>query len=369
MLSLYGTIRIFMQSVQAIRAIVLMFAICIWAGCRKTTALPVQFVTDNTVTAKKEMPQLKVSSSRVLLLQGNAGAAAAGFEWDRFPVGDNEGVVYVLEACIDGDQFANPVEIASSRTENLNLTVEDLNTGLRSILLPEEESKVDFRIRMESHSHELMYSQPVAMGVTVYQPLFTYSDELLIRLPGNYQSWKISSAPYMIDAGRNGEYEGYINFTNKYPNFLMVKSIFTWDDNYTFSDIGAGKFGFGGKMFAIWEGAGIYKCNASTNTNTWSCRRITTFSLKGSATGNQDLEMKFNTFSGCWAGTIDLSKGSFLFMANHSDEIVLGQAFKSSPGNIAYNGSAIPVPTAGKYMVRLSLMNAGNYSYALQRIY
>lgn len=357
-----------MQSVQAARTLLLM-SVIVWGGCRKTAELPEQTTTGIIITGKTEIPQLRISSSRLVLLQGNAESVAASFGWDRFPVADNEGITYVLEACVDGDQFEHPVEIASSRTENLNVTVEDLNNGLRNILLPDEESKVNFRIRMESHSHEQIYSQPIALVVTAYQPLDFYPDALLIRLPGNYQSWKISSAPCIVTADRNGEYEGYVNFNNKYSIFLMVKSILTWDDLHTFSDIGSGKFGFGGKMFAVWEGAGIYKCNASTNTNTWNCRRIETFCLNGSATGNKNSEMDFDVFSNCWTATIDLGKGSFYFIANHSDEIILGHDGKNGTGSVTYNGPAITVPDAGRYKVKLSLMNAGNYSYGLQRVY
>ncbi|NCI45247.1 SusE domain-containing protein [Sediminibacterium soli] len=339
-------------------------------GCSKNADLvmPAQAVKPE-MPAAVGSPQLIASASRIALLQGNAKNMAARFNWSKFACPDNVIMSYTIEACVSGNAFTNSVAVANcAEGESVSVSVEELNDRLRSILITGAEARVDFRVRLNTKSNAAMYSYPVAMEVTTYQPFQDFEGKNIIRIPGNYQSWKVSQAPMMVSAKADREYEGYVNFSNAYAQFLLVKSVTTWEDGYTFTDIGAGKFGFNGKMFAVWEGAGIYKCNASTNTNKWTCTRIYNWSVTGSAAGNGDAEMDFDAATRTWSLTGNFAVGNFIFRANHADKIALGHNEADATGSVAYNAPAISIPVAGRYKIVLSLLNAGNYSYGVQRV-
>ena len=123
-------------------------------------------------------------------------------------------------------------------------------------------------------------------------------------------------------------------------------------------------------MFSAPVGAGVYKFNASTNTNTWSCTKINSWSVNGTAItadGNTDIEMAFNSSNNSWEITGNFSKGSFIFRANKSNAIVFGHNVTSEVGIPDYNGTQIEISRAGSFTISLSLLSAGNYSYGLMR--
>jgi hypothetical protein len=362
-----------MQVLKTIPVITIFAATIIMTGCSKQVDQikePAVVSTESVAATSTASPQLFLSASRLVLLAGNAKNTAARFNWQKFACADNMIGSYTLQACVSGNGFADAIDIASTgEGQDLGVSVEQLNDRLRNIVLTGTESRVDFRIRLTTTGHSVMYSQPIALEVVTYQPMATFSGDNIIRVPGNYQSWKIPVAPVMVSAKNDREYEGYINFNNNYAQFLLVKNVTTWDDGYTFTDIGAGKFGFNGRMFAVWEGAGIYKCNVSANTNQWSCTRIFNWSVNGSATNGADMEMEFDAGSASWVITGNFQQGKFIFRANHANQIVLGHNNEQATGSLAYNAQTINIPSAGKYKIALSLINAGNYNYGIQRVY
>jgi plastocyanin len=194
----------------------------------------------------------------------------------------------------------------------------------------------------------------------------TYDESQILRVPGNYQEWKVSLAPKIVSVKSDGEYEGYINFTLADTEFWLVRGT-EWDNVHTYNETGNYTFGQNGDYFKLSSGAGVYRVNASTNTFKWSCTKINDWSINGSAAGGGDEEMVFNPANLSWTITKNLSAGDFVFRANKSNEIQFGHNNETETGMLAYNGDKIQLTQNGNYTIVLSLRTAGAYIYSIRR--
>jgi hypothetical protein len=346
--------------VRRLLTVCVAFVFC--TSCSKQVVKPVN-------KSCESVQNFNLSESKVILLEGNATRLAISFRWDAVT---DANATYVLEAAVGGSLFADPIEIASTSQTVFGFTVKDFNTAMCKLLYANNTGMVDFRLRVGqdgSNGPSARYSSPVCLSVTTYQPYIAYDDAQTFKIPGNYQNWNITTAPKIVPAVNTGEYEGYINFTNQYPQVLMVKGTNTnWDPMSTYTYIGADKFGFGGSMMSVFGGAGIYLFRASTNTNTWSYTKINSFGITGTAVpcnNAADLPLQNDNGSISWTITTDLVKGSFRFRANGSNTISFGQKATDNIGVPSYDGDNICIKTAGNYTIKLQLGLAGNYAYSI----
>jgi hypothetical protein len=280
--------------------------------------------------------------------------------------------MYTIESAVRGTKFADPIELGSTDQLSVGFTVKEFNQQMRKLLSAGIVGMADFRIKAAKSGSQaaVVYSEPVALEVTTYQPYIEYDNSYVIRIPGNYQDWNLLSAPKVISPAHTGEYEGYLNFTNPYSQFLMVKGTTQWDPKVTYDYIGSNKFGFGGSVFSIFGGAGIYRLKVDINTNTWSYTKINTWGLNGNAVsndGNAETDMAFDANTLSWSVTTDLNKGDFRFWANKNADINFGHNTSSELGIPNYNGESIHITKTGNYTITLSLKLAGNYAYSVQR--
>lgn len=340
-------------------------------SCQKEAMLPQQEpVATNKVATTSQPPLLQASTRNLQLLQVNAERIAISLNWGAFQVGSEETQDYRIEAAMAGSQFTNWVEIGSTNQTSINLTTKDFNRQIRKLFVTGFAEDVILRVVYNKPNAAPVSSAGVLIQVTTYHPTVEYDNANVFRIPGNFQNWKVDSAQKIVSPKNDGEYEGYINFTNPHSQFLMVKSDQSWKILTTFYYIGANKFGFGGNMFSASAGAGVYKFNANTDTRVWSCTKINSWNVYGTAItadGNTDTEMLFNATNNTWEITGNFKAGNFIFRANKTNEIVMGHNAASEPGVPNYNGSKIEIAKAGNYTITLSLLNAGNYSYAIQR--
>ncbi|MES2328720.1 MAG: SusE domain-containing protein [Bacteroidota bacterium] len=321
-------------------------------------------------TVSSETPQLQASTRSVQLLQANADRVALSLNWSAFPTNGEETPDYRIEAAIEGSEFTDWVEIGSSGKLSIDFTNEEFNRQIRKLFVTGFSEDVMLRVKYNRGKSAALYTFATSLQVTTYQPVIDYDDSHVFRIPGNFENWKIDSAQKIISPKLDGQYEGYINFSDAHSQFLMVKTDASWRTLTTYYYIGADKFGFGGNMFCVSGGAGIYKFNASTDTHLWSCTKINSFSVNGTAVtadGNTDVDLVFNPSNNTWEITGSFSKGNFVFRANKNNTIVLGHNTGSGPGVPDYNGAKIEITKAGNYTISLSLQKAGNYSYGIQR--
>ncbi|MEO8173223.1 MAG: SusE domain-containing protein [Sediminibacterium sp.] len=321
------------------------------------------------VQATSNVPvQLKASASTKVLYQDNANQNAVTFNWAVSGLSSDRNTQYTLEADNKGNGFSNPINMGTTIDFSIGVTVEQLNNYMRKLIATEKMSRVEFRLKIsKTGSETITYSDPIAVDIEPYQPYVTYDDAKVFRVPGNFQNWTLPNAPKVVTVNNDGQYEGYVNFTNPNSQFLLVKGEAKWTELNTYQYIGGGKFGFGGSMFSLFEGAGIYRVQLNTNTNSWVCKRIKNWGLTGTAVPGTEAGMAYDDASVTWSITMDMQQGDFTMRANNSNTIKFGHNASSDTGVPDYNGTGIHINSAGNYTITLKLLTAGNYSYSVQK--
>ncbi|MES2331502.1 MAG: SusE domain-containing protein [Bacteroidota bacterium] len=314
-----------------------------------------------------QVQSFHISTSKLVLLQGNESLIAITFSWAG---SINAGVKYIVEADVSGSSFSDPIELVSTDKTSASFTVKEFNSLMSKLLYANNTARVEFRIKEDAPMHTKenpVYSSSVGVDVTTYRNYVTYDEQKIIKVPGNYQEWNLTTAPKIIATDDPEEYEGYINFTNQYPQLLMVKGS-EWQAVTTYSYIGADKFGFGGSVLSVFGGAGAYLFKANINTHKWSYTKINCWGLSGTAVqigSHGDPEMSASETTLVWSITTNLLKGSFRIRANNSNAISFGQKACDEPGVPSYCGDNIVIKQAGNYTIKLELQAAGNYAYSL----
>jgi hypothetical protein len=331
----------------------------IFFSCTKMALEPI-------ASPKGEVTSFHVSASKLELLQGNESNFAVSFRWQQHSGVD---AVYTIEAAVCGSSFEDPIELTATTGDEAGLTVKELNTRMSKLVYPNTKTRVEFRVRedmADRSKHNPVYSSPIAMELTTYKNYTLYDDQSGFKIPGNYQGWNLASAPKIVSVEEPGQYEGYLNFPNEYPQLLMVKGS-TWQTLTTYSYIGADKFGFGGSVISVFGGAGTYLFRANTGTNQWSYTKINKWGILGTAVPGTNAEPVMTTAGGnqVWSVTTDLVKGNFRIRANNSNTISFGQKATDEMGVPSYKGDNIVIRQAGNYTIKLELQVTGNYAYSI----
>jgi len=329
------------------KVIMLSVASLLFFACTKDMAEPVSAHTSSPVY----FSGFQLSASKLVLLQGNENNKALTLEWKINADHLGSSINYTIEAAARGTQFADPVVLGSTDRISVSLSVKEFNKKIRKVIGTGKASMVDLRIRAErNNTKETVYSDAMALEVTPYQPLIDYDDSRSMRIPGNFQNWVLSVAPKIVTSGKAGEYEGYINFTTPYPQFLMIKSATNWDIKATYQNIGDNKIGFGGTIFSVSGGAGVYRMKANMVNNTWSCTKINSWGLTGTAVSadpNAEVTMIDDSETISWSITSNLAKGDFNFRANKNNDINLVHNPMDETGVPDYNAEKIHINMAG----------------------
>jgi hypothetical protein len=314
--------------------------------------------------------QLNLPASAIVLEQYKSADTFLDFSWTGAGEdGEAQAASYTIEAGLQGSKFSDAVEIISTGQPSAKLTVKEFNRQMRQLMITGTTQMVEFRLRQKAGSATPVYSNIVALPVTTYQPITEYQDTSILRVPGSYCNWNVPSAPKIISMACNGEYEGYINFTDPNAQFWLVKGT-QWENVTTYNATGPNSFGSNGNFFTPPSGAGVYRLAANTKTQTWTCTKINSWSLNGNAVSGDaaaDAVMLFDKTSLTWRISLNLVKGDFVFRANKSNTIVFGHNAKSEAGIPESNAEPIRVTKAGYYTVVLSLQSAGNYLYSIQK--
>jgi hypothetical protein len=321
---------------------------------------------------------IELSSSTVDLYQANANFTALRINW-KFEGNEclTVPVNYVLQIDLKNNQFANPIEVKLGSGMAMSYTVKELNDILQNVLEPGDKGEVIVRIKYgvsnasdsrETVGDEIYYSDMMLVKVSTYRNVVEYAYPNFMSLPGNYQSWDPLIAPRIVCDPLKRIYEGYVYFTNEYPQFLMVRGT-KWTD-ITFGHIGDGMFGVKGSMLSIFGGKGVYLVRADANTNRWTYQKISSMGILGSAVpqmGKLDVEMLPDPQNpAIWSATLNLNAGELRFRANNSNDINFGDNWPAGDHIPDYGGDPIKITKAGTYTVMLDLSIPGNYLFRIR---
>lgn len=340
-------------------------ALLLLTACQKGVETPVTAANNIVAESATAITGFRISESNVVLRQGNADITAVNFSWGR-TANDNLRN-YTVEAAAEGTHFEAPVELGTTDGAQVGFQVKDLNQKMCKLIPGGNSGKVELRVKATPVYGKagVVYSDAVALNVTTYQPYTEYDYPKYLKLPGNFENWDLATAPQIVSAENNGEYEGYVNFTNTYAQFMFVKGT-QWETTNTYTHIGNNKFGFGGGVLAIFGGAGTYLVKASTNTNTWSYTKINNWGIHGTAVAaSTDPVMSYDAAKNAYVITCNLQAGEFRFRANNSDAVTLGKQVKDGYDVPAAGGANFTITTPGYYTIYLNVKTAGNYGCAV----
>ncbi|SFV32915.1 SusE domain-containing protein [Thermoflavifilum thermophilum] len=333
----------------------------------------------------KTAPALQSSATTLVLDSSQASQTAVTFSWAPVNYGYNADVTYTLQFDVPADSFQNPINVtAGINKTSFSFTVADFNTlAIQSLGLPFGQSSTVL-VRLASNVNQFngnpsvvptVYSDSLVLQVTPYQVVINYPS---LWVPGDYQGWNPAAAPKVASVKANGIYEGYVYFPPGGTFQFKFTSAPDWshinygDGGNMSLDATAGTASGnlstnGGAGNLQVPGTGYYRLIANTGNLTWSATR-TTWSVIGDATPggwSTDTDMTFDPTTQTWSVTVNLvSSGSFKFRANHDWTINFG----FDNGQLTYNGSNIPVPSDGKYLITLNLSVAGNYTFSMKKV-
>lgn len=303
----------------------------------------------------------------LVLTQANASQAAVEFTWNAVDYGYTDAIQYVLQIAKSGTNFAgaSTTEVGVTKsTLKKGFTVAELNAELNKILPTGMASDVDVRLKADASG---IVSNTLKLNVTPYRVLILYSFPAAINVAGNFQGWSPATAPQIVSVNNDGQYLGFIDFTNgtPIPEFKFVKGN-DWSAG-DFGSAGAGLLTNGGNNLQL-TAPGIYLIRANTNARTWTSDRINSWGLIGSATAggwNSDQDLTYNTATKTYTITTNLSAGEVKFRANDAWSIDLGD--NGADGKPELGGSNIKIETAGNYTITLDIMTGGNLAYTIKK--
>lgn len=330
-------------------------------ACQKDVVNPTANTTPVVAAAPLAIGALKINETNITLLQGNENQRALTLRWEPAP--GVLGATYTVEAALEGTDFTGFTEIGTTTQNGIDLTVKEANRQICKLVPAGTTATVNLRVRANRGAETPVYTGAGAVKITTYLNFIEYGATQLMHIPGNFENWDVAAAPHIVTPDNNGEFEGFVQFTNPFTQFLMVKAE-KWDDLKTYYNIGAGKFGFGGNIFNINNGAGIYQIKANTNNNTWACTKINTMGIYGTATGTNgtDAEMTFNAQEQTWTINLELGKGNFRIRANNANTINFGKTWVNGYMVPDAKGDNFQIETPGFYTITLNLRLAGNYA-------
>ncbi|MDM8160672.1 SusE domain-containing protein [Labilibaculum sp. K2S] len=307
-------------------------------------------LSDNVTVPTLTLPDLT-------LIRAN-GADNLIFACTPVDPGFNASVTYFLEACPEGNNFQDITELYKGSTcDNIELTVNQVNSILLDGFPEDATSSVDFRIRCVLEADAglgvddlVYYSETVNGDATIFGLL-----RLDILITGSTETQNIKSP------GSDGIYEGYVKFEAG-DSFTLLDP----DNNITYGASGTG-IAVDGSAITVVD-AGWYSLNANTNDLTYTIEAYN-IGLVGDATPNgwdtPDTKMDYNSTDRTWEITADLTNGNFKFRLNDGWAWNLGGngTADGSTDNYDSDNKTVQLSQGGKNIPVLD--GAGNYTIKL----
>lgn len=324
---------------------------------------------EQTILKSGIPPALTASPTSLVLTSVTASDTVETFSWLPSDYGFDAAVKYTLQIAKAGTNFAAPKEVNLGSGRVQKYTGGDLNLiALLLGLVPNSAGQLDVRVRSSlTDSIPAIYSNTVTVSVTPYLIIINYPS---LWVPGDYQGWDPASAPKISSKAGNGIYEGYVNITAGTLQFKYTSDpdwshiAYGWASSTVTGNDVSGTFSTnGGNLFV--PTAGYYLLKGNTNNNTWSGKKINSWSLIGDFNGwSGDVPMTYNPATKLWTATINpASAGGFKIRANNDWAINFGDT--GADLSLEYGGENIAI-TPGSHVITLNLSIPGNYIYTIQ---
>jgi hypothetical protein len=213
----------------------------------------------------------ELSSADYVLQAENADQVFETFNWTKVDFGYPASVTYLLQLDRAGNNFASPVEVATTDTITASVTVAEMNDILLDLGLPaNDKSEVEMRVRSSiADNVEPVYSDVKRFSVTPY-PTEAPPVYMIGAATGG---WDLAKAVQVNSIGQN-KYETIAQFTNG-GNFRFFATP-SWDaEQYNWSTFQGGTLnanlqnaGDNDGNFLFTGPTGWYKITADINNKT-----------------------------------------------------------------------------------------------------
>ncbi len=309
----------------------------IFTGCKKDET-KVTMLDNPVVPVLKSLPGLTLSRAH--------GSDVLTFTGKPVDPGFGASANYFLEACLHGNNFADPLVVWTGiQDTSISMVESDLNVVLLRKFTADQVSSVDFRIRAV-----LVVDAGTYAPGTITKP-FQYSSSVTTADVYPYGFPRLD----LINSGvvqkiesllANSIYTGYVLLDATKP-FTVIES----ETGTTFGTAGAVLLA-NGAPFTV-AANGWYRFTANTIDLTYKLDQFNV-GLVGNATPNgwntPDQKMVYNPQTGTWNITLDLVAGDIKFRLNDDWAWNLG----GTPGSLTHNGSNYTV-TPGNYTISLTV--------------
>jgi hypothetical protein len=303
-----------------------------------------------------------ISLPDLTLVRAN-GTDILNFSCTPVEPGFNASATYFLEACPAGNNFETVTQIYNGITcDDIELTVNELNSILLNGFPEDQTSSVDFRVKCVLEADAglgvddlVYYSETVNGAATIFGLL-----RLDVLISGS-ETQKIKSP------GSDGKYEGFVKF-GAGDAFTLLDP----DNNINYGAGGSG-LAVDGTAIAVTD-AGWHLLSADVIGLTYATETYFV-GLVGSATPNgwdaPDQKMEYDPATKTWSITLDLTDGVVKFRKNDGWAWNMGFVEEETPGFTGALqqggvGNDIPLPDgAGNYTVIFTILSddAGIYEF------
>lgn len=187
-------------------------------------------------------PVLGDVSGTFVFTEDQADDVFQTFTWSEADFGFRSATTYTLQIDFAGDDFASPVDLATTTATSVGITVGALNQKLLAMgaktNLP---SDIEVRVTASVNDNvQTLISNIPVMNIQPYKVVIIYPS---LYLPGNYQAasgyesdWSPDKAQQIYSLKQNEKYEGYVNMVGDDIQFKFTDEP-NWDVNW--GDTGA----------------------------------------------------------------------------------------------------------------------------------
>ncbi len=304
------------------------------------------------------------NGSAYVLEEERADNTMATFRWSPSFFGYTAGITYTLQMDIAGNNFNEPVALATTTGTSADITQGRVN-GVLLAKGSEEAIPVDIQVRVVAavgDNVQQLISNSISLTVT---PFIVEIEFPQLQVPGSYQGWDPSNNNTVIYSLRSdNRFEGFVFFSD--PNtFFKFTDGPSWDVNY--GDDGAnGTLDRNGADISAAE-PGMYRLNVNLNNFTYTMLK-TDWGVIGDATPtgwDSDTDMVYNPSSQTLEVVLNLTAGELKFRANDDWAINFGD--NSGAGFLDYDGGNIQISDAGSYRIEL-ILHEPRYRYVITKL-
>ena len=304
-----------------------------WSCSEDDRTLPV-------VTIQQEPVLSLLNNVDVTITEANQSNNLLPLSWEPANFDMSVQIQYNVEADLLGNNFSNPVTVATTGNTSTEVTGETINNMLwdRGVF-PGIEAPIEIRVAavLQDDAAGTAYSNVVQINATGFA-VEEFEDGLLfIATQFPDYTWNFMNAPTICSTEDNGNYMGFLPVDSANDHYFVPSS-----EEFTFYGAGSvdGVLEVEGDAIMA-DDSGYAMVNVNTNTFTYSIGPAEWGIIGSSTPGgwDGDTDMTYDSDSDLWSITATLVPGELKFRANDAWDLNMGMG--PNEGTLSQDGPNI----------------------------